>query len=368
MPDLIQPVILCGGAGTRLWPASRGLRAKQFLPLTGTQSLFSQTLSRVVGGGYAEPLIVCGPGHVDIAREQAGAQTLRLLVEPEPRNTAAAIALAVAACAPQQLLLVMPSDHIIADVAAFHSAIEQGSRLARDAWLVTFGVAPDRPDTGFGYIANGAALGDDGYAVARFVEKPPLADAEAMLAAGGFNWNAGIFLFRADAMRAAMALHCPAILAAAERAMAKATTDGDAKFVDSPSFQTAPSVSIDCAVMEQHDRVAVVPISIGWSDLGTWHAVHAASNRDDAENGVSGSSFLHDSRGCLVRAGDRRVSLIGMQDVAVIVDGDDILVMPLARSQEARVAASVHERQAHPVAAAIPLVASRSPANPLLKP
>lgn len=343
MPDFIQPVLLCGGAGTRLWPASRGLRAKQFLPLTGTQSLFAQTLSRVVGASYAEPLIICGPGHVDIAREQAGDRTLRLLVEPEPRNTAAAVALAVATCAPEQLLLVMPSDHIIADIAAFHDAIEQGSRLARDAWLVTFGVTPDRPDTGFGYIASGVALGDAGYAVARFVEKPPLAEAEAMLAAGGFNWNAGIFLFRADAMRAALARHCPAILAAAERGVANATTDGDAQFVHAPSFKTAPSLSIDCAVMEKHDRVAVVPVSIGWSDLGTWHAVHAASNRDDAGNSASGSSFLHDTRGCLVRAGDRRVSLIGMQDVAVIVDGDDILVMPLARSQDARVAAQAHE-------------------------
>ncbi|MBW8295469.1 mannose-1-phosphate guanylyltransferase [Sphingopyxis sp.] len=343
MSDLIQPVILCGGAGTRLWPASRGMRAKQFLPLTGAQSLFSQTLTRVAGAGYAEPLIICGPGHVDVAREQAGDQTMRLVVEPEPRNTAAAIALAVAACAPEQLLLVMPSDHIIADTAAFHRAIEQGSSLARGGWLVTFGVAPDRPDTGFGYIANGAALGDDGYAVARFVEKPPLAQAEAMLAAGGFSWNAGIFLFRADAMYAAMARHCRAILAAAEQAMANATTDGEAQFVHAPSFKTAPSVSIDCAVMEKHDRVAVVPISVGWSDLGSWHAVHAASNRDEAGNSASGNSFLHDSRGCLVRGGDQRVSLIGMQDVAVIVDGDDILVMPLARSQDARVAARAHE-------------------------
>src|SRR6478752_4085714 len=191
MSATIQPVILCGGAGTRLWPASRGARAKQFLDIIGKESLFARTLDRATGAGFSAPLIVCGAEHVAMVREQSEGRDLRLIVEPAARNTAA-IALAVASSADDVLLLVMPSDHVIADVAAFRGAIAKAADLARDDWLVTFGIAPDRPDTGFGYIASGAPIGGAGFAVARFVEKPPLADAEAMLREGGYSWNAGI--------------------------------------------------------------------------------------------------------------------------------------------------------------------------------
>ena len=342
MTTSIQPVILCGGAGTRLWPASRGTRAKQFLALTGERSLFEMTIMRTAGK-FPPPIILCGKAHVDLVREQAGASDARLVVEPEPRNTAAAIALAVASVDDDMLLLVMPSDHVIVDTGAFHAAIEKAARLARDEWIVTFGISPDRPDTGFGYIASGAALGDAGFEVERFVEKPPLAAAEHMLAAGGFDWNAGIFLFRAGRMRAAMRRHCPAILDAAERAIAAGERRGDRIDADPAAFAQAPSESIDYAVMEKDERIAVVPVSMGWSDLGSWQAVHALAPRDTAANGHDGNTFLHDSHGCLVRSGGKRVSLIGMEDVAVIVDGDDILVMPLARSQDVRAAALAHE-------------------------
>lgn len=343
MTNEIQPVILCGGAGTRLWPASRGTRAKQFLALTGERSLFEMTILRTAGR-LPPPIILCGAAHVDLVREQAGASGARLLVEPEARNTAAAIALAVASVDDDTLLLVMPSDHVIADLDAFHAAVEKAARLARDEWIVTFGITPDRPDTGFGYIASGAALGETGFEVERFVEKPPLAEAERMLAAGGFDWNAGIFLFRAGRMRAAMHRHCPAILDAAERAIAAgAQRGGDRIDADPAAFAQAPSQSIDYAVMEKDERIAVVPVSMGWSDLGSWQAVHALTQCDAAANGHDGNVFLHDSHGCLVRSGGKRVSLIGMEDVAVIVDGDDILVMPLARSQDVRAAARAHE-------------------------
>jgi mannose-1-phosphate guanylyltransferase len=343
MQQLIQPVVLCGGAGTRLWPASRGERAKQFLDIVDDASLFARTLARVADRGFADPLIVCGPGHVAAAREQARDRPISLLVEPAARNTAAAIALAVASSPSDALLLVMPSDHVIADVPAFHAAVERGASLARENWLVTFGITPDRPDTGFGYIKSGPALREESFAVERFVEKPPLAEAEAMLSAGGYSWNAGIFLFRSHAMRDAMRAHCPAILEAAERAIAASRVEGMAVYADREAFEAAPADSIDYAVMEKHDRVAVVPVTMGWSDLGSWHAVHRLSMRDEAENAVSGEAFLHDSRGCLVRAGGRRVSLIGMEDIAVVVDGDDILVMPLARSQDVRAAAKAHD-------------------------
>lgn len=348
MTLMIQPVILCGGAGTRLWPESRGARAKQFLPLTGADSLFRQTVRRTpVGQAFLPPLILCGGAHVATVREQLDAADAALLVEPIPRNTAAAIALAIARTDADTLLLVMPSDQVITDVAAFHRAIEAGTRLAQQDWLVTFGIAPDRPETGFGYIAAGKALGEnsgnEGFAVDRFVEKPPLEEAERMLAAGGYSWNAGIFLFRAGRMRDAMQTHCPAIIAAAEQAVAAGTADGNALHADAAAFAQAPSDSIDYAVMEKDDRVAVVPVSMGWSDLGSWQAVHALSRKDAADNAASGDIFLHDSHGNLVRSGGKRVSLVGMDGVAVIVDGDDILVMPLARSQDVRAAAKARE-------------------------
>ncbi|ALJ13233.1 mannose-1-phosphate guanylyltransferase [Sphingopyxis macrogoltabida] len=344
MTLMIQPVILCGGAGTRLWPESRGTRAKQFLLLHGQRSLFRQTVERTPAGpDFLPPIVLCGDGHVAMVREQMDDREEMLLVEPMPRNTAAAIALAVAQADADTLLLVMPSDHVITDVAAFHAAIGKGVRLAQRDWLVTFGITPDRPETGFGYIAAGAPLGEDGFAVDRFVEKPPLADAEAMLAAGGYSWNAGIFLFRAGRMRDAMLTHCRAIFEAADKALAAGMRDGDAVYADAIEFAKAPSDSIDYAVMEKDDRVAVVPAAMGWSDLGNWHTIHALAEKDGADNAVTGDAFLHESRGNLVRAGDKRVSILGMNDIAVIVDGDDILIIPLERSQEVRAAAKARE-------------------------
>lgn len=348
MTVMIQPVILCGGAGTRLWPESRGHRAKQFLPLTGAHSLFQQTVQRTpAGAAFLPPVILCGDAHVSAVRDQMGAREASLLVEPLPRNTAAAIALAVARADADALLLVMPSDHVIADVAAFHAAIARGARLAQQDWIVTFGITPDGPETGFGYIANGAALGgadeDGGFAVDRFIEKPPLADAQAMLAAGGYSWNAGIFLFRAGRMRDAMLTHCRAIFEAADRSVAAGMFDGDALYADAVHFAAAPSDSIDYAVMEKDDRVAVVPAAMGWSDLGSWQAVYTLAPHDETGNAVTGDAFLHDSHGNLVRSGGKRVSLVGIDNVAVIVDGDDILVMPLTRSQDVRVAAKARE-------------------------
>lgn len=335
---MIRPVILCGGSGTRLWPESRGVRAKQFLALTGNESLFEQTVRRVSAGeNFGSPTIVCGAAHVSLVREQLRGRDAELLIEPMPRNTAAAIALAVARAEAGDLLLVMPSDHVIADVSAFREAIDRGARLARQDWLVTFGIAPDRPETGFGYIASGEPLDGDGFAVDRFVEKPTLEIAERMLAAGGHSWNAGIFLFRAGRMRDAMLTHCYPIFEAARKALGAATSNGGVFNVDAELFAEAPADSIDYAVMEKDDRVAVTPVQMGWSDLGSWHAVYDVTTHKDAVgNAGTGDVIFHDCRGNLVRAGGKRVALIGMEDVAVIVDGEDILVMPLARSQDVR--------------------------------
>ena len=343
MRQPIQPVLMCGGAGTRLWPASRGARAKQFLDLLGGDSLFRRTLARTACEAFYPPLVICGAEHVALVRAQAEGYQPTLLVEPVARNTAGAVALAVAAADPAALLLVMPSDHVIEDIPAFRQAVARAQPVAKDDWIVTFGITPDRPETGFGYIAAGAPLGEDGFAVDRFVEKPPLEEAEAMLAAGGYSWNAGIFLFRAARMRDAMLTHCRPIFEAADKAMAAGMRDGDALYADAIEFAKAPADSIDYAVMEKDDRVAVVPVAMGWSDLGCWHTIHALAEKDAADNAVTGDAFLHDSRGNLVRAGDKRVSILGMDNIAVIVDGDDILVIPLERSQEVRAAAKARE-------------------------
>lgn len=341
---MIQPVILCGGAGTRLWPESRGHRAKQFLPLAGSESLFEQTVKRTPAGpSFAPPMILCGDAHVPVVREQLSGRDALLIVEPMPRGTAAAIALAVAQADPDTLLLVMPSDQVIVDLPAFHAAIASGVELANRDWIVTFGIAPDRPDTGFGYIASGEPLANQGFVVERFVEKPPLEDAKRMLAAGGYSWNAGIFLFRAGRMRDAMLAYCPAIFGAASDAIRKGFVDRDAIHADALEFGHAPNDSIDYAVMEKDDRVAVVPVAMGWSDLGSWHAVQLLAAKDEMGNAAVGDVFLHGSSNNLVRAGGRRVSIVGMSDVAVVVDGDDILVISLACSQDVRAAAKARE-------------------------
>lgn len=349
----IQPIILCGGAGSRLWPESRGQRAKQFLTLTGTQSLLQQTMQRTANTDFAAPLILCGRDHVAPLESQLAGHAFQLLVEPMARGTAAAIALAAAhhlpaadAAAPDEapLLLVMPSDHVISDLPAFHRAIQQAAPLAAQGWIVTFGITPDAPETGFGYIAAGEQLTDAAFAVTRFIEKPPRADAEAMLADGGYSWNAGIFLFRADRMADAMRQYCPDIFAAATAAL-RAAPAGLRIVADAAAFAHAPNTSIDYAVMEHDPRVAVVPVSMGWSDIGSWSAVHGLAEKDSAQNAISGDAWLHAAQGNLVRAGGKRVSLIGVEGLAVIVDGDDILILPLDQAQDVRLAAQQDEQR-----------------------
>jgi mannose-1-phosphate guanylyltransferase len=347
MTQQIQPIILCGGAGSRLWPESRGQRAKQFLTLAGTSSLLQQSVARIQSAAFAPPMIICGPDHVAPIQDQLRGHDYVLMVEPAARGTAGAIALATAHHLPSDasdpsnspLLLVMPSDHIITNVPAFHRAVADAAPLAQQGWIVTFGISPHAPETGFGYIAAGEPISDTGFAVTRFIEKPCQQDAEAMLAAGGYSWNAGIFLFRADRMAQAMSQHCPAIYHAADHAVRSAQYDAQSILANAAAFAAAPSDSIDYAVMEQDSRVAVVPVDMGWSDIGSWSAVHALANKDADNNAVSGQAWLHASQGNLVRSGGKRVSLIGVEGLAVVVDGDDILILSMDRSQNVRLAA-----------------------------
>lgn len=335
----IVPVILSGGSGTRLWPMSRAERPKQFLPLTAAETMLQLTVKRAEGGDFAAPVVVANAAHADMIEAQladAGTVPQAIVLEPMARNTAPAIALAALAVAPDAAMLVMPSDHVIADVPAFHAAIAAALPLVAEGWLVTFGITPDAPETGYGYIQVGDAVAPGVHRVARFVEKPPRDVAETMVASGDHAWNGGIFLFRADAFLSALAEHAPAMLDAATRAMDAATRDGARLYPQAEAFAASPSDSIDYAVMEKAGRVAVVPVAMGWSDVGSWDALHTISARDGDGNAHEGRVLAIDTRDCLVRSDGVRVALVGVSDLIVVASGDDVLILPRGRSQEVK--------------------------------
>lgn len=321
----IHPVILCGGSGTRLWPRSRADRPKPFLRLLGEQSLFEATLARCrEGGRFVAPMVVAGARHLEHVEAQ-GQPDMRIVVEPDGRSTAPAIALAAALLPADAIMLVCPSDHHIADVAAFHAAVDAAAELAGRGRLVTFGIAPDRPETGYGYIQRGPAI-DGGYEVARFVEKPNEALARDFLASGEFSWNGGIFAFRAGAFLDELASHRPEMARAVRDAVARGS-DGGARFHPAASvFAEIAAESVDYAVMENTRRAALVPVDMGWSDIGTWAAMREAREAGEGGNIVRGPAELVDCRNVMVDSDGPRVSCIGLEDVIVVVDGDEVLV------------------------------------------
>jgi mannose-1-phosphate guanylyltransferase len=339
--NVIVPVILSGGSGTRLWPVSRPERPKQLLALTADETMLQLTVKRTIGGSahFGRPILVANAAHADIIEEQlehVGISDSLILLEPFGRNTAPAIALAALAARPEEALLVMPSDHVIADLPAFHEAIARALPLVSEGWLVTFGITPDAPETGYGYIRLGEACGDRVNAVARFVEKPDAETAAAMLAEGGYAWNAGIFLFRADAYLAALARHQPDMLEAAREAMDKAVRSGARISPDAGAFGRCPSDSIDYAIMEREDRVACVPVSMGWSDVGSWDSLHAISAKDDANNAVRGEVLALGARGCLIHSDGPRVTLVDVDDLIVVVAQDEVMILRRGESQKVR--------------------------------
>jgi mannose-1-phosphate guanylyltransferase/mannose-1-phosphate guanylyltransferase/mannose-6-phosphate isomerase len=334
--DLITPVILSGGAGTRLWPLSSADRPKQLLRLLGPDTLLELTARRVSDPGlFTPPTIVANAAHAVAIREQlAGSGTeARLILEPAARNTAPAIALAALAADPDDLLLVLPSDHMIADPEAFHGLVGSARALAAQDWIVTFGIRASRPETGFGYISRGEGLGGGAFKVERFVEKPDLKTAEAYCAAGTYDWNGGIFLFRAGRMIEALRLHAPAILDAAERALREADRSDDTIVPDLGSFARSPAQSIDYAVMEHDGRIAVLPADIGWSDVGSWHALHELSAKDAEGSTIEGNAIAIDTRNCLIRSDGPMIAAIGTQGLAIVASADAVLVVPLELAQ-----------------------------------
>lgn len=335
----IVPVILSGGSGTRLWPMSRPEKPKQMLSLTAAETMLQLTAARAHGDAFAAPIVVANAAHADEVEAQLdaiGARPQSLILEPAGRNTAPAIALAALSARDDQPLLVMPSDHVIADREAFHAAIHAALPLVEDGWLVTFGITPDAPETGYGYIRVGEELAPGIHRVARFVEKPTRDVAEAMIASGDHAWNGGIFLFRADAYLTALEQFAPEMLAGVRRSCESARREGVRVFPDAGAFASAPSDSIDYAVMEKADRVAVVPVAMGWSDVGSWDALHAISPGDDGGNVVAGEVVMLDSRNCLVRSDGARVAMVGVDDLIVVASGNDILIVPRGRSQDVK--------------------------------
>ena len=337
----IRPVILAGGAGTRLWPLSTAEQPKHLLPLLGERSLFELTLERF-GDRFAAPIVVANRAQEADLRAAAGPDAT-IILEPCKRDSAAAIALAAVHAEGDELLLVCPSDHHIGDVAAFHEAIALARPEAEAGKIVTFGVEPDHPATGFGYIAAGE--GEGVRPVARFVEKPPQERAEAMLAEGSHYWNAGIFLALAETWREELRRHAPAIFEAAAEALEQGTRDGQVIRIAEEPFARSPAKSIDYAVMEHSDRVAVVPVSMGWSDVGSWEAVFDSSAKDENVNVVMGDALVIDSHANLIRSEGPRIAAIGVDDLVIIATGDAVLVTKLSHAQKVREAAEWFEKE-----------------------
>ena len=337
----ITPVILSGGGGTRLWPLSTPEMPKQFLALTADQTMFQLTVERVRDPAVFEaPVIVAGEKHATLAEAQLdaiGVNDATLVLEPCARNTAPAIALAaLAATDPKAVLLVMPSDHVINDVTAFHAATQAALPLVQDGWMATYGIAPTGPETGYGYIRMGDALENGVRAVQRFAEKPDAETAQAMLAEGNHSWNGGIFLFRADIYLANLAAHAPDMLAAVQAAMAAPARAGRRILPDADAFAACPADSIDYAVMEKADRVAVVPVDMGWSDVGSWDALYDLATKDSDGNARKGATRLDAAANNLVHADGIRVSVHGVSDVIVVATPEEVLVLPRGSSQKVR--------------------------------
>jgi mannose-1-phosphate guanylyltransferase len=344
----ITPVVLSGGSGTRLWPMSREDRPKQFLSLTAELTMFQLTLDRASDAARFGPaIVVANARHADLIETQLVDRKAMLVLEPIARNTAPAIALAaIAAGSGDAPLLIMPSDHVINDVEAFNAAIDVALPLVESGWLATFGITPDAPETGYGYIRIGEQVSEGAYRVARFVEKPDAAAAQSMLSGGDHVWNGGIFMFRADAYLKALGEQAPEMLAAAQLSMDKAVRAGSRILPDLDAFAASPSDSIDYAVMEKAERVAVVPVAMGWSDVGSWDALHTLGADDDG-HAHHGDVIALDTSNCLIRSDGIRIAAVGVSDLIIVASGDSVLILPRGQSQHVkRIVQAIKDRGA----------------------
>ena len=336
------PVIMAGGSGTRLWPLSRELFPKQFLALDGQRSMLQATVARLEGLTSAQPLVICNEAHRFLVAEQlrqVGALSRNILLEPAGRNTAPAVALAAlqaTADGSDPLLLVLAADHVIQDPAAFQAAVRTALPLAQAGKLVTFGIVARRPETGYGYIKRGAAVTTGAWAVERFVEKPALELAEQYVASGDYDWNSGMFLFRASRYLQELGQHRPDILAACRAAFAQPQSDLDFVRVDEAAFRACPDESIDYAVMEKTGSAVVVPMNAGWSDVGAFAALWEVLPHDEHGNVHRGDVISHDSHNNLVFAENALVATVGLRDHVVVQTKDAVMVAPRDRAGEVK--------------------------------
>ncbi len=357
----IIPVILSGGSGTRLWPLSRASHPKQFLSLLGQETLFQAAMRRLKGlPDCRPPILVCNEQHRFLAAEQARAIDAlpeTILLEPEGRNTAPAVACAALHALTLEsdpVLLVLSADHLILDVAAFQQAVLRALVAARAGWLVTFGIVARQPETGFGYIHKGAVLAelegsgsaDAVFKVDRFIEKPDKITAQALVDSGEYVWNSGLFLFQASAYLTELNRFAPEIHDACRHALAKGVEDLDFLRLDACAFKASPGVSIDYAVMEKTRQAAVVPMDVGWSDLGSWSAIWEAGEQDAEGNVIHGDVILSGVSNTHVRAESRLVAAIGLEDLIVVETADAVLVARRDRVQDVKnIVAQLQESQ-----------------------
>ena len=365
VPDMIHPILLCGGSGTRLWPLSRKSYPKQFAKLMGDESLFQASARRLSGDGFAAPVIVTGDPFRFIVTEQLAQveqAAMGILIEPQGRNTAPAVlaaALWVAKTDSSALMLVAPSDHVIPDTAAFASTVQAAVPRAQAGDLVTFGITPTRPETGYGYLelaAGADTAADSPQSLARFVEKPDTARATDMLAAGNFLWNAGIFLFTAEAIIAAYRAHAPQMLEVVTTALADADADLGFTRLDPTAWGKADDISIDYAIMEKAENLAVMPFSAGWSDLGGWDAVWMESGPDAQGNVCSDNATAIDCADTLLRSETEGLQLvgIGLENIIAIAMGDAVLVADKSQAQRVKEAVDALKTQGSSQAVQLP--------------
>lgn len=337
----VVPVILSGGSGTRLWPLSREHYPKQLLALAGEQTLLQETAMRLDGlKNQAAPIVVCNEEHRFLVAEQLR-QIDRIpsdiLLEPVGRNTAPALTLAALATEPDSVMLVMPADHVIRDRVAFHAAVERGYSEALAGKLVTFGIVPTQPETGYGYIRKGPALASDGaYQVGRFVEKPDATTARGYLDSGEYLWNSGMFMMTAGRWLEEIRRFRPDIAEACTGAWREGKRDMDFFRIGKDSFSACPSDSIDYAVMERTDAAVVIPLDAGWSDIGAWSAIWETSPRDAQGNVVQGDVYAHDTRNALVIAKHRLVATVGLDGIIIVETPDAVLVAHKDHSQDVK--------------------------------
>jgi len=334
------PVILSGGSGTRLWPLSRGQYPKQFLPLVSEHTLLQDTLLRLSGlAGLQAPLAVCNEDHRFMMAEQLweiNAKPAAIILEPMGKNTAPAITMAALSAAEDDILLVLPADHVITDIDAFHQAIEHAKILAGQGFLVTFGIVPTAPETGYGYIKRDTQPHGAAFKVAAFVEKPNLATAQHYLQSGDYFWNSGMFVFKAACFLSELEKFNPTMLSVCKNALNAAQVDVDFVRVDKAIFSTCPADSIDYAVMEKTDKAVVIPLDAGWNDIGSWSALWDVTQKDASGNALSGDVLTIDTENSFIYTDDKLVTVIGVRDLVVVATKDAIMIANKDKVQDVK--------------------------------